>query len=75
MVHTYRNPGESFGELALLYNCPRAATVRCTRGGTLWALDRATFRAVLCGSKALTLTRILTLALTRTRNLYLPKSP
>ena len=29
----------------------RAATVRCTRGGTLWALDRATFRDVLCGSK------------------------
>ena len=51
VVHTYRNPGESFGELALLYNCPRAATVRCTRGGTLWALDRATFRDVLCGSK------------------------
>ena len=53
--------------------------MRCTRGGTLWALDRATFRAVLCGSKALTLTltRPLTLTrtLTRTRNLYLPKSP
>ena len=25
--------------------------MRCTRGGTLWALDRATFREVLCGSK------------------------
>ena len=25
--------------------------MRCTRGGTLWALDRATFRDVLCGSK------------------------
>ena len=71
VVHTYRNPGESFGELALLYNCPRAATVRCTRGGTLWALDRATFRAVLCGSKALTLTLTRTRTLTRTLALAL----
>ena len=27
-VHTYQE-GASFGELALMYNCPRAATVRC----------------------------------------------
>jgi len=37
----------SFGELALLYNCPRAATVRATSAGTVWGLDRLTFRHTL----------------------------
>ena len=37
----------SFGELALLYNCPRAATVRALTPGKLWALDRSTFRHTL----------------------------
>ena len=40
------------GELALMYNCPRAATVKCTASGVLWALDRATFRAILCSKQA-----------------------
>jgi hypothetical protein len=44
--------GDAFGELALMYNCPRAATVKCTGSGTLWALDRSTFRAILCSSQA-----------------------
>eukprot|EP00406_Dinophysis_acuminata_P064671 CAMPEP_0179267240 /NCGR_PEP_ID=MMETSP0797-20121207/29824_1 /TAXON_ID=47934 /ORGANISM="Dinophysis acuminata, Strain DAEP01" /LENGTH=411 /DNA_ID=CAMNT_0020975487 /DNA_START=3 /DNA_END=1234 /DNA_ORIENTATION=- len=35
--------GGVFGELALLYNCPRAATVRSKEPGVLWKLDRATF--------------------------------
>lgn len=44
-------PGGSFGELALMYNAPRAATVvsadsKCT----LWALDRITFRRILMDS-------------------------
>jgi len=39
-----------FGELALLYNCPRAATVECSKAGTLWQLDRQTFRATLAAS-------------------------
>lgn len=41
--------GGSFGELALMYNAPRAATVVCasSSGATLWALDRVTFRTIL----------------------------
>jgi len=37
----------SFGELALMYNCPRAATVRAVTDGILWAVDRATFRHIV----------------------------
>lgn len=35
--------GESFGELALMYNSPRAATIRCSKPGILYGLDRQTF--------------------------------
>ncbi|KIV81856.1 hypothetical protein PV11_04007 [Exophiala sideris] len=41
-------PGGSFGELALMYNAARAATVvSASKGGLLWALDRLTFRRIL----------------------------
>ncbi|KAB8576224.1 hypothetical protein FH972_025752 [Carpinus fangiana] len=39
--------GGSFGELALMYNAPRAATVISTEPSTLWQLDRVTFRRIL----------------------------
>ncbi|KAI5860312.1 camp-dependent protein kinase regulatory subunit [Durotheca rogersii] len=43
--------GGSFGELALMYNAPRAATVVSAEPGcTLWALDRVTFRRILMES-------------------------
>lgn len=32
-------PGESFGELALLYNCPRAATIKATTSCLMYSLD------------------------------------
>jgi cAMP-dependent protein kinase regulator len=43
-------PGGSFGELALMYNAPRAATVMSSESSTLWALDRVTFRRILMDS-------------------------
>lgn len=48
-VHTYENCG-SFGELALLYNMPRAASVKATTQGSLWAMDRLTFRRIILKS-------------------------
>lgn len=43
--------GGSFGELALMYNAPRAATIVSAEAGcTLWALDRVTFRRILMES-------------------------
>ncbi|XP_058124978.1 cAMP-dependent protein kinase type II regulatory subunit isoform X2 [Anopheles ziemanni] len=48
-IHTYDNRG-SFGELALLYNMPRAATIQAETDGKLWAMDRQTFRRILLKS-------------------------
>jgi cAMP-dependent protein kinase regulator len=48
-VGEYDNKG-SFGELALMYNMPRAATIIATTTGTLWAMDRATFRRIVLKS-------------------------
>jgi hypothetical protein len=42
-VHTVL-PGGFFGELALLYNAPRAATIKSVGESKLWALDRGTFK-------------------------------
>ncbi|KAL7548944.1 hypothetical protein ACHAWF_012208 [Thalassiosira exigua] len=41
-------PGNSFGELALLYNAPRAATCMAVDGAAgLWRVDQVTFRKLL----------------------------
>jgi len=39
--------GDVFGELALLYNCPRAASVDCKDTCVLWQLDRDTFSNIV----------------------------
>ncbi|DBA94882.1 TPA: cGMP-dependent protein kinase [Trebouxia sp. C0004] len=41
-VLTYES-GSSFGELALLYSAPRAATVRAVTACQLWVMDRAVY--------------------------------
>lgn len=48
-LKTYVN-GESFGELSLLYNAPRAATIRAKTDSLLWALDRGTFNNIVKGA-------------------------
>lgn len=45
-IRTY-GPGGSFGELALLYNAPRAASIQSVGDSVLFALDRATFNNIV----------------------------
>ena len=40
-------PGEAFGELALLYNAPRAATITSSSNYTICKLDRDTFNCIV----------------------------
>jgi cAMP-dependent protein kinase regulator len=39
--------GDAFGELALLYNAPRAASIKAETPSKLWVLDRATFNHIV----------------------------
>ena len=41
----------SFGELALIFNSPRAATVTASTDGLLFYIDRDTFRAAVANSR------------------------
>lgn len=45
-LKTYQ-PGESFGELALLYNAPRAATIKAKTDSVLFELDRECFNHIV----------------------------
>lgn len=42
--------GGSFGELALIYGTPRAATVKAKSDVKLWGIDRDSYRRILMGS-------------------------
>lgn len=42
--------GGSFGELALIYGTPRAASVRAKTDVKLWGIDRDSYRRILMGS-------------------------
>ena len=47
-VLTYGNgSGAAFGELALMYNSPRAATVRAKGPVNVWALSQDVFRGIV----------------------------
>lgn len=46
ILRTY-SPGEFFGELALLYNSPRAASVVAVEDSQLYSLDRQTFNQIV----------------------------
>ena len=45
-VGKYSGSG-SFGELALMYNTPRAATIVAKTDGKLWTVDRVTFKRIV----------------------------
>jgi len=49
-VFTYTTFGQYFGELALLYNAPRAATVKTETDCVLWSIDRTTFNQFVKGA-------------------------
>ncbi|XP_072883426.1 cGMP-dependent protein kinase 1 isoform X7 [Hemitrygon akajei] len=40
-------PGKVFGELAILYNCTRTATVKTVTNVKLWAIDRPCFQTIM----------------------------
>ena len=40
-------PGEGFGELALLYTQPRAASITANVASVCWSLDRDTFNHIV----------------------------
>lgn len=56
---TSGNTNPCFGELALMYSKPRAATVTASKDGVLWAMDRRSFRAILMKSSAASMIRTL----------------
>jgi len=39
--------GKAFGELAILYNCKRTASIKATSNGKLWMLDRTVFQQIM----------------------------
>jgi hypothetical protein len=46
-VGTGLGPGSGFGELALMYNTPRAASIKTTSECIVWEIDRQSYRGIL----------------------------
>lgn len=44
---THIKPGGTFGELALMYNAPRAATVKALTDSVVWGLGRTMFQQLV----------------------------
>lgn len=45
-----QQPGSVFGELAILYNCTRTATIRAITDCKLWAIERLCFQSIMMKS-------------------------
>ena len=43
--------GDCFGEVSLMYSCPRSATVAATQDAVVWVLERDVFRCATLTSK------------------------
>ncbi|XP_069942431.1 cGMP-dependent protein kinase 1 isoform X2 [Cherax quadricarinatus] len=43
----HMSPGKVFGELAILYNCKRTATIKAATGCKLYAIDRKCFQTIM----------------------------
>ena len=48
-------PGDTFGELALLFDAPRAASITATSSLTLWCVTRSIFREIVAKTATTTL--------------------
>jgi cAMP-dependent protein kinase regulator len=46
-VYNYKKPGEYFGELSLIKDAPRAASIICKTDATVVTLDRYSFKRLL----------------------------
>ena len=42
-----QHPGSIFGELAILYNCKRTATIKAAVDCKLWAIERQCFQTIM----------------------------
>jgi len=42
--------GKAFGELAILYNCKRTASIKAVTDGKVWALERKVFQQIMVSS-------------------------
>lgn len=49
-VFTFDKPGQVFGQIALLYDCPRTASIIAKSEAVLWHLDRVNFKLGTDGS-------------------------
>ncbi|XP_011181149.2 cGMP-dependent protein kinase, isozyme 1 [Zeugodacus cucurbitae] len=47
IVLSVMGPGKAFGELAILYNCTRTASIRVLSDSRVWVLDRRVFQQIM----------------------------